>query len=67
MGTTLKNECGNTYGPWVVDALLSMRYPNNRTARFAVHCKFCGHKKIYIGNLLRFGHYARECNHCGMR
>lgn len=63
----LKNELNKTYGPWVVDELLPTRYPNNGTARFAVHCKCCGHKKTYIGNLLRFGRYAHECERCGAR
>lgn len=63
----LKNECGNTYGPWVVDSLLANRYWNNGAARFAVHCKSCGYKKTYIGNLLRFNKYSHTCESCGMR
>lgn len=66
MKSRLKNERGNTYGPWVVDKLLPIRYPINGMARFAVHCKYCGCKKTYIGNGLRFGHYAHKCKGCGM-
>ena len=67
MKTGLKNESGNTYGPWVVGKLLPIRYPNNGTARFIVRCRCCGYEKIYIGNLLRFGHYAHKCENCGTR
>lgn len=66
MKTRLKDERSNAYGPWVVDELLPVRYAKNGTARFAVHCKYCGYKKIYMGNTLRFDHYAHKCKGCGM-
>lgn len=62
---TLKNEVDHEYGPWIVTKLLDERYPYNRCARFEVVCRHCGYTKIYIGNNLRFDHFAHHCHVCG--
>ena len=64
MKTRLINEVGHIYGPWKVTELLAQRYIANGTARFKVVCRHCGYTKVYIGNNLRFDHFAHHCDRC---
>lgn len=63
--SNVKDETGKKYGSYIVIRIIYPNYPNNCTVRWECECTHCGAKKIYIGNGLRFGHYAHTCRECG--
>lgn len=61
------DEKYHVYGPWIVVARHKLNYHPKTCSmvRWICVCRHCGAKKIYIGNGLRFGHYAHTCRECG--
>ena len=63
MNGRFKNELGNTYGDFIVEAYTELRVSGNGCVIWACRCKHCNTTSYYSGNSLRF-EQAKHCQFC---